>query len=110
VPSDFVINKGYPSVDPKGRPEEIRRCERVKSAVKSYRWDDHLPSALAIRLGLRVSSKVTSATVDRIVAARRKRVFSSAERAEMRRLAAADALMILSGHRRQHRRMLRARG
>jgi hypothetical protein len=110
VRSDFVINKGYPSVDPKGHPEEIQRCERVKSAVKSYRWEDRLPSALAVCLGLQVSSKVTSATMDRIVATRRKRVFDSAARAEIKRLAAADAPMILPSHRRQQRRMLRARG
>ena len=78
--------------------------------MKSYRWEDRLPSALAVCLGLQVSSKVTFATMDRIVAARRKRVFDSAERAEMRRLAAADAPMILPGNRRQQTRMLRACG
>jgi len=64
----------------------------------------------AVRLGLRMIGGLKSASADRIVEARAQLVFDSAEdlalRArlelhEMKLLAAADALMSLSGHRRQ---------
>jgi error-prone DNA polymerase len=64
----------------------------------------------AVRLGLRMIGGLKAASADCIVQARSQRVFDSAEdlalRAklelhEMKLLAAADALMSLSGHRRQ---------
>jgi len=64
----------------------------------------------AVRLGLRLLHKLEAASAGRIVAARRERVFDSAEdlarraelgRSEMTLLAGADALLSLSGHRRQ---------
>ena len=69
-----------------------------------------LPHPPAVRLGLRMISGIKWASAERIVAARNERVFDDAEdlarRAglelhEMKLLAAADALMSLSGHRRQ---------
>jgi error-prone DNA polymerase len=69
-----------------------------------------LPHPPAVRLGLRMISGLGWDSAGRIVAARDERVFDSAEdlarRAglelhEMKLLAAADALMSLSGHRRQ---------
>ena len=76
-------------------------------------WDctlEGLPCPPAVRLGLRMVSGFQRAAADRIVAARAQTLFDSAEdlarRAsldghEMRRLAAADALASLAGHRRQ---------
>jgi error-prone DNA polymerase len=69
-----------------------------------------LPHPPAVRLGLRLIDKLKSASAERIVAARAQAPFDSTEdlarRAglelhEMKLLAAADALMSLSGHRRQ---------
>jgi error-prone DNA polymerase len=76
-------------------------------------WDctlEGLPNPPAVRLGLRQISGLKQESAERIVAARREAPFDSAEdlarRAglehhEMKLLAAADALMSLSGHRRQ---------
>ncbi len=64
----------------------------------------------AVRLGLRMIAGLKEATAERIVATRAKGVFDSAEdlarrarleQGEMTLLAAADALLSLSGHRRQ---------
>ena len=69
-----------------------------------------LPHPPAVRLGLRLIDKLKAASAERIVAARTQAPFDSSEdlarRAglelhEMKLLAAADALMSLSGHRRQ---------
>jgi error-prone DNA polymerase len=76
-------------------------------------WDctlEGLPHPPDVRLGLRLVDKLKAESGRRIVEARRQRPFESAEdlaiRAEleqhdMTQLAAADALMSLSGHRRQ---------
>ena len=76
-------------------------------------WDctlEGLPHPPAVRLGLRQISGLKQASVERIVAARSEAPFESAEdlarranldQPEMKLLAAADALMSLSGHRRQ---------
>ncbi|MEY2685838.1 MAG: error-prone polymerase DnaE, partial [Pseudomonadota bacterium] len=64
----------------------------------------------AVRLGLRLVAGLNSASAERILAARREALFDSAEdlarragleQHEMTLLAGADALMSLSGHRRQ---------
>ena len=71
---------------------------------------EDLPHAPVVRLGLRMIARLQADTMQRIVAARVDRVFDSAEdlarrarvdHAEMKVLAAADALTSLSGHRRQ---------
>jgi error-prone DNA polymerase len=71
---------------------------------------EDLPHTPAVRLGLRIIVGLANETMHRIVAARKERVFDSAEdlarrahvdHTEMKLLAAADALMALSGHRRQ---------
>jgi error-prone DNA polymerase len=63
-----------------------------------------------VRLGLRLIDKLKAQTAQRIVEARRQRPFDSAEdlalcagaeQHEMKLLAAGDALMSVSGHRRQ---------
>ena len=81
--------------------------------VMASNWDctlEGLPHPPAVRLGLRQVSGLKEASVERIIAARAEAPFDSAEdlsrRAglehhEMTLLAAADALMSLSGHRRQ---------
>ena len=64
----------------------------------------------AVRLGLRLISGLKEASVERIIAARRTMPFDSAEdlarradldQGDMRLLAGGDALLTLSGHRRQ---------
>jgi len=69
-----------------------------------------LPHPPAVRLGLRLIAGLKKESAERIVAARGERPFDSAddlprraelEQHEMRLLAGADALMSLSGHRRQ---------
>lgn len=69
-----------------------------------------LPHPPAVRLGMRLISGLKEASAQRIVAARQVAPFDSAEdlarradleQHEMRLLAGADALMSLSGHRRQ---------
>ncbi|HWH81279.1 MAG TPA: error-prone DNA polymerase [Burkholderiaceae bacterium] len=87
---------------------EVRAVDVMLSDVDCTLEDiRHRP---AVRLGLRMISGLASETMERIVAARRECVFDSAEdlarrarveHAEMKLLAAADALMSLSGHRRQ---------
>ncbi|MBS0468345.1 MAG: error-prone DNA polymerase [Proteobacteria bacterium] len=69
-----------------------------------------LPSPPAVRLGLRLVSGLPRAVAERIVAARELAPFDDAENlahraqldeSDMRRLAGADALASLAGHRRQ---------
>ena len=69
-----------------------------------------LPRPPAVRLGLRQVSKLSQAAAERIMVAREQAPFDSAEdlarraeleQHEMRLLAGADALLSLSGHRRQ---------
>ena len=71
---------------------------------------EDLPRPPAVRLGLRQISKLSQAAAQRIVAARAQAPFDSAddlarraelEQHEMGLLAGADALLSLSGHRRQ---------
>ncbi|WP_041930562.1 error-prone DNA polymerase [Methylibium petroleiphilum] len=76
-------------------------------------WDctlEGLPHPPAVRLGLRQVSGLKAESVQRLVAARQEAPFDNAEdlarraaleQHEMKLLAAADALMSLSGHRRQ---------
>lgn len=94
--------------DAKRHDVEVRAVDVMLSDVDCTLED--LPHPPAVRLGLRMIAGLKSESMDRIVAARNERVFDSAEdlarRAElehheMKLLAAADALMSLSGHRRQ---------
>ena len=71
---------------------------------------EDLPHPPAVRLGLHMIAGLKSGSAERIVAARHEQVFESAEdlarragleQHEMKLLAGADALMSLSGHRRQ---------
>ena len=71
---------------------------------------EDLPRPPAVRLGLRQISKLSQAAAERVVAARAQAPFDSAddlarraelEQHDMRLLAGADALLSLSGHRRQ---------
>lgn len=71
---------------------------------------EDLPRPPAVRLGLRQIAKLSQAAAERIVAARADAPFDGAEdlarradldKHEMERLAGADALASLSGHRRQ---------
>jgi error-prone DNA polymerase len=87
---------------------EVRPVDVMYSDVDCTLEDLHHEPA--VRLGLRMIAGLKAASADRIVAARSQQVFDSAEdlalRAqlelhEMKLLAAADALMSLSGHRRQ---------
>jgi error-prone DNA polymerase len=76
-------------------------------------WDctlEDLPHPPAVRLGLRLVSGLGQAVAQRIVAARQRSPFESTDdlarraalaQADLTRLAAADALHSLSGHRRQ---------
>jgi error-prone DNA polymerase len=87
---------------------EVRPVDVMYSDVDCTLEDiDHAP---AVRLGLRMIGGLKSTSADRVVSVRGQQVFDSAEdlalRAqlelhEMKLLAAADALMSLSGHRRQ---------
>ena len=94
--------------DAKRHGVEVRAVDVMVCDVDCTLED--LPHAPAVRLGLRLIAGLAAETMDRIVAARRKCVFDSAEdlarrarvaHAEMKLLAAADALRSLSGHRRQ---------
>ena len=94
--------------DAKRNGVEVRAVDVMCSDVDCTL--EGLPHPPAVRLGLRFIAGLKSESADRIVAARSDRVFDSAEdlarRAgvehhEMKLLAAADALMSLSGHRRQ---------
>ena len=87
---------------------EVRAADVMASDVDCTLED--LPHPPAVRLGLRMIAGFKWDSADRIIAARRERVFDNAEdlarRAglelhEMKLLAAADTLMSLSGHRRQ---------
>ncbi|WKB55828.1 error-prone DNA polymerase [Eleftheria terrae] len=87
---------------------EVRPPDVMYSEVESTLED--LPHTPAVRIGLQLMRGLKQETAQRIVAARQVRPFTSAEdlarRArvdvhEMRLLASADALMSLSGHRRQ---------
>ena len=94
--------------DAKRHGVEVRAVDVMVSDVDCTLED--LPHPPAVRLGLRLIAGLASETMDRIVAARRECVFDSAEdlarrarveHAEMKLLAAADALASLSGHRRR---------
>ena len=87
---------------------EVRRADVMHSDVDCTL--EGLPHPPAVRLGLRMISGLKWESAERVVASRRGQVFDNAEdlarRAglelhEMKLLAAADALMTLSGHRRQ---------
>ena len=87
---------------------EVRPADVMHSDVDCTL--EGLPHPPAVRLGLRLIDKLKTASADRIVAARAQAPFDSAddlarrsnlEQHEMTLLAAADALMSLSGHRRQ---------
>jgi error-prone DNA polymerase len=94
--------------DAKRHGVEVRAVDVMASDVDCTL--EGLPHPPAVRLGLRLVAGLASASMARIVAARREQAFDSAEdlarRArlehhEMKILAAADALARLSGHRRQ---------
>ncbi len=87
---------------------EVRAADVMYSDVDCTL--EGLPHPPAVRLGLRLIDKLKTASANRIVAARTEAPFDSAEdlarranleQHEMKLLAAADALMSLSGHRRQ---------
>ncbi|MDO9001873.1 MAG: error-prone DNA polymerase [Aquabacterium sp.] len=94
--------------DAKRHGVEVRPADVMHSDVDCTLEDiDHQP---AVRLGLRLLIGLRGDAAVRIVAERAERVFDSAEdlarragleQHEMRLLAGADALMSLSGHRRQ---------
>lgn len=86
----------------------------VRSVDVMYsNWDctlEGLPHPPAVRLGLRMVAKLKAESAERIVQARLERPFDSTEdlairaqleQHELTQLAAADALLSLSGHRRQ---------
>ena len=94
--------------DAKRHGVEVRAPDVMKSDVDCTL--EGLPHPPAVRLGLRMISGLKWESAERIIKARHERVFDDAEdlarRAqlelhEMKLLAAADALMSLSGHRRQ---------
>lgn len=87
---------------------EVRPVDVSHSEVQATL--EYLPRAPAVRLGLETIAGLSEAVATRIVAARRERPFENAadlaRRAaltvgDMKRLAAADALASLAGHRRQ---------
>jgi error-prone DNA polymerase len=93
--------------DAKRHSVEVRAVDVMVSNVDCTLED--LPHPPAVRLGLRQIAGLAAETMDRIVEARQAQVFDSAEdlarrahveHAEMKLLAAADALRSLSGHRR----------
>lgn len=94
--------------DAKRHDVAVRAADVMHSEVDCILEDiGHTP---AVRLGLRLLHGLRSDAALRIVAARQERVFDSAEdlarranldQHEMKLLAGADALMSLSGHRRQ---------
>lgn len=95
--------------------QDARRHDVVVKAVDVMASDydctlEDLPGPPAVRLGLRLINGLKETSAQRIVAARAEAPFDSAEdlarraeleQHEMRLLAGADALMSLSGHRRQ---------
>ncbi len=94
--------------DAKRHGVEVRRADVMDSD-----WDcslEGLPHPPAVRLGLRLIAGLKAESANRILAARRQAAFEGAEdlarragleQHEMTLLAGADALMSLSGHRRQ---------
>lgn len=87
---------------------DVRRVDVLHSDVDCTL--EGLPKPPAVRLGLRLVAGLKRASAQRIVDARAQRPFDSAEdlarrasldQQEMKQLAAADALLGLSGHRRQ---------
>ncbi|EJE50630.1 DNA-directed DNA polymerase III PolC [Acidovorax sp. CF316] len=87
---------------------EVRGVDVMHSAVESTLED--LPAIPAVRMGLHMVAGLHATSAARIVQAREKQPFDSAEdlamragleQHEMKLLAAADALLGLSGHRRQ---------
>ena len=94
--------------DAKRHGVEVRPVDVMHSNMDCTLEDmDHTP---AVRLGLRMIVGLRSGSAERIVETRTGRVFDSAEdlarragleHGEMKQLAGADALMSLSGHRRQ---------
>jgi error-prone DNA polymerase len=94
--------------DAKRHGVQVRPADVMHSAVDCTLED--LPHAPAVRLGLRMIVGLKAASALRIAVARQQGVFDSAEdlarragleQHEMTLLAGADALMSLSGHRRQ---------
>jgi len=94
--------------DAKRHGVEVRRVDVMYSDVDCTL--EGLPHPPAVRLGLRLIGKLKTESAQRIVEARAIAPFTSAEdlarrasldQHEMKLLAAADALMSLSGHRRQ---------
>jgi error-prone DNA polymerase len=94
--------------DAKRHGVDVRAADVMVSETDCTLED--LPHPPAVRLGLRMIAGLKGESMERIVSARNEYVFESAEdlarRAqldhhEMKLLAAADALMSLSGHRRQ---------
>ena len=90
--------------DAKRHDVEVRAVDVMVSNVDCTL--EGLPHPPAVRLGLRMIAGLKAESVDRIVGARNERVFDSAEdlarrakleQHEMKLLAAADALMSLSG-------------
>ena len=87
---------------------EVRGVDVMHSAVESTLED--LPAIPAVRMGLHMVAGLHATSAARIVKAREQQPFDSAEdlamragleQHEMKLLAAADALLGLSGHRRQ---------
>ena len=94
--------------DAKRHRVEVRRIDVMHSAVESTL--ENLPAIPAVRLGLHMVAGLHATSAARIVDARENGPFDSAEdlamragleQHEMKLLAAADALLSLSGHRRQ---------
>jgi error-prone DNA polymerase len=94
--------------DAKRHRVEVRRIDVMHSAVESTLED--LPAIPAVRLGLHMVAGLHATSAARIVEARENGPFDSTEdlamragleQHEMKLLAAADALLSLSGHRRQ---------
>lgn len=94
--------------DAKRHRVEVRRIDVMHSAVESTLED--MPEKPAVRLGLHMVAGLHATSAARIVEARQNAPFDSAEdlamragleQQEMKLLAAADALLSLSGHRRQ---------
>ena len=94
--------------DAKRHGVEVRAVDVMHSAVDCTM--EETCSTPAVRLGLRLISGIRAGSAARIVATRAERTFDSAEdlsrragleQHEMQLLASADALVSLSGHRRQ---------
>jgi len=94
--------------DAKRHGVDVRAVDVMLSDVDCTLED--LPHAPAVRLGLRMLVGLKTESMERIVAARHERPFEAAEdlarraqleHQDMTLLAGADALMSLSGHRRQ---------